>query len=87
MKLAILAVAVALGASGQNRPVTAVGRITDTTFAGNLAASVQGTLPMRPVRFPPFLLLGPRYFGYGYPPYPDPSLFAQPAPSQPSVWL
>jgi hypothetical protein len=83
VKVAMLAAAAALVASGQNRPVTAVGRITDTTFAGNLAASVQGTLPVRPVRFPPFVLLGSGYGlgGSGYPGYVDPSLYApQPQP-------
>jgi hypothetical protein len=83
MKLGILALAAALSVSGQNRPVGAVGRITSTTFAGNLAASVQGTLPMRPVRFPPFLPLGGGYGGYGYPgpSYMDPSLYEPPAPA------
>jgi hypothetical protein len=83
MKAGMLALATAaLATAGQNRPVTAVGRITSTTFAGNLAASVQGTLPTRPVRFPPFVLLGGGYGGYGYPgpPYMDPNLYAPPAP-------
>jgi hypothetical protein len=83
MKLGLLALGVTLAAAGQNRPVTAVGRITSTTFAGNLAASVQGTLPVRPVRFPPFVLLGGGYGGYSYPgpSYVDPSMYAPPAPA------
>ncbi|HWF46624.1 MAG TPA: hypothetical protein VG168_06445 [Bryobacteraceae bacterium] len=87
MRLAMLALAAALAAFGQNRPVRAVGRITSTTFAGNLAASVQGTLPTRPVRFPPFVLLGGGYGGYGYPDpaYMDPSMFAPPVPMAPPV--
>jgi hypothetical protein len=86
MKLGILVVFVAMAASGQNRHVTAVGRVTSTTFAGNLAASVQGTLPTRPVRFPPFVLLGGGYGGYGYPgpSYLDPSMYAPP-PAAPPV--
>lgn len=77
MKLVLVAVIAASAASGQNRPVHPVGRITDTTFAGNLAGSVQGTLPMRPVRFPPVLLLGGGYT----PGYYDPSMYASQAPA------
>lgn len=78
MKLAIVAVTVTLTASAQYRPVTAAGRITDTGFAGNLAASVQGTLPFRPVRFPQFMRFGGGYGVYGYPGWVDPSAYAQP---------
>ncbi|MGC2659583.1 MAG: hypothetical protein WA324_16620 [Bryobacteraceae bacterium] len=91
MRVGMLVAIAALAASAQNRPLTGAGRITNPSFAGNLAASVQGTLPSRPVRFPPFrpfilggqrsnvlVLGGPS--AYGYPSYVDPSLYAAPDP-------
>jgi hypothetical protein len=89
MRVGMLVAAAALAASAQNRPLTSAGRITSPSFAGNLAASVQGTLPTRPVRFPPFrpftlggqrsnVLVLDGSSAYGYSSYVGPSLYAAP---------